>query len=127
MKSLIINETDDSAPKIILDKDASKFQISGVSLPEDVIGFYTPVVKWIEKYITDPNPQTEFEVKLTYFNTSSSKAILDILTLFDKLTDTNDFVSVTWYYPEMDDDLLATGHEFKNMLKMPFTFISYVQ
>lgn len=127
MQPLIINEDDDSLPKIVFDKEKNLLEMSGVSLPEDVVGFYKPVIQWIEDYLKDPNQETEVSVNLTYFNTSSSKAILDILTKFDELALKDLPVSVTWHYPEMDDDLLATGKEFKSMLKMPFNFVSYIQ
>ncbi len=127
MNALIINENDDSTPKIILDKEKNILEISGISLPEDVIAFYKPVIEWLKEYIKAPNAKTEFSVRLTYFNTASSKIILDILAMFDELIEKGQEASITWYYPEMDDDLLASGKEFKSMLKTPFNYIPYVQ
>ena len=48
MEALIIKE-DEGTPKIILDKDKNIFEISGNSLPEDIIAFYSPVFSWIKK------------------------------------------------------------------------------
>lgn len=127
MEALIIKEEEDSTPKVILDKRDNKLEISGVSLPEDVITFYKPVFNWIENYIKDPNSITDFDVRLTYFNTASSKVILDLLSKFEELTAKDLQVSINWYYPEMDEDLLATGKEFKSLLKIPFNFIPYFQ
>lgn len=127
MDSLIINEEDDSTPKIIFDKEKNHLEISGVSLPEDVIAFYKPVFKWVEDYIKEPNVTTDLNINLTYFNTSSSKAILDVLTMFDELSKKGWQANISWHYPEMDEDLLSTGKEFKSMLDIPFNFIPYVQ
>lgn len=124
MRTLKIKE-DESTPKIIMDKENNLFEIDGISLPEDVIAFYEPIFNWIEDYLKEPNLSTELNIKLSYFNTSSSKVILDILSMFDELTDRGLMVSTSWHYLEMDDDLLATGKEFKSMLKMPFHFIPY--
>ena len=124
MRTLVINE-DESTPKIVLDKENNKFEIEGISLPEDVFTFYSPVFEWIQDYLKEPNLSSELNIKLSYFNTSSSKVILDILSLFDELVNKGLLVTTSWHYLEMDDDMLATGKEFKSMLKMQFNFIPY--
>ena len=125
MRALQIKE-DDSTPKVIMDKENNIFEISGISLPEDVISFYEPVLNWINDYLKEANLSTEISINLSYFNTSSSKVILEILSLFDNLAERGLMVSASWYYLEMDDDMLATGKEFQSMLKMPFNFVPYV-
>jgi hypothetical protein len=126
MESLIIKEGQ-STPKIVLDKTNDKFEIAGNSLPEDVLGFYSPIFNWFEEYIKQPNTKTELHIKLMYFNSSSSKAILDILNILEDVVLKGFAVDVFWYYLEMDEDMLATGKEFEGMLKLPFHFISYIQ
>jgi len=84
MDTLRLEQTDDS-PSILLDKESSQFEISGKSLPEDVVDFYQPVLDWLQTYQSEPNPKTEFNFKLIYFNTASSKLILDILMIFEEM------------------------------------------
>jgi len=124
MESLYINETQ-STPKVILDKMNQQFEISGNSLPEDVMGFYTPILNWMEKYIENPNPQTIFVFKLYYFNSASSKVILDILTAIEQLIKDGHDAKIDWYYLEVDEDMLSTGNEYAELLKIPFNFIPY--
>jgi hypothetical protein len=126
MEPLIISEGE-STPKIILDKEKNKFEISGISLPEDVFEFYAPVFKWIEEYVKKPNQKTELIIKFNYFNTSSSKIILEILNKLDELKKKGFDVTISWYYLEMDEDMLSTGKEFESMLTIPFTFLTYMQ
>jgi hypothetical protein len=126
MEPLIIYEGQ-STPKIVLDKANEKFEIAGNSLPEDVLGFYSPVFNWFEEYIKQPNRQTELHIKLMYFNSSSSKAILDILNMLEEVAVKGFGVEIFWYYLEIDEDMLETGKEFEGMLKLPFQFISYMQ
>jgi hypothetical protein len=126
MEPLIIYEGQ-STPKIVLDNANEKFEIAGNSLPEDVLGFYSPVFNWFEEYIKQPNRQTELHIKLMYFNSSSSKAILDILNMLEEVAVKGFGIEIFWYYLEIDEDMLATGKEFEGMLKLPFHFISYVQ
>ena len=93
MEILNLEGTEDT-PKIILDKKNGIFEISGRSLPEDSAEFYRPVLEWIGGYAKEPNGSTEFVFKLEYFNTASSKLILDeILGIKDLRSDKRiDFV-----------------------------------
>ena len=124
MEPLIIPEGQ-STPNIVLDKTKGKIEFTGNSLPEDVVGFYAPVYKWIENYVGNPNPNTEIHIKLSYFNSSSSKAILDILTILEALVLQNHSVEVIWHYLDLDEDMLSTGQEFASMLNMPFQFVPF--
>ena len=84
METYISPQTED-CPEIILDKEMNKFQIRGKSLPEDVASFYAPVLDWLQHYSQNPNSLTIFDIKLSYFNTASSKLILDILMILEEM------------------------------------------
>lgn len=124
MEKLKIESTEDS-PQIILDRESNILEISGRSLPEDVNTFYEPMMSWIEEYTTDPLDVTVFSFKLTYFNTASSKIILDILTHFEEMIEEGHEVMVRWHYPEEDEDMLEAGEEYSEMVDVPFEMVSY--
>lgn len=118
----IINlEGTEDTPKIILDKSNGIFEISGRSLPEDSAEFYQPVLDWLEQYASDSNPSTNFVFKLEYFNTASSKLILDVLSALEDI----DGMSVTWYFHEDDEDMEEAGEEFSELVEVPFEFKTY--
>ena len=71
-------------PEVILDYENKIFEINGESYPENSDKFYFPVIKWISEYCKDITKELKLNINLTYFNTSSSKALLDI---FDILKD----------------------------------------
>lgn len=123
MEAHHIEATEDS-PEIILNQEKEIFEISGRSLPEDVNTFYEPVLEWIEEYSKNPNPRTIFKFKFSYFNTASSKIILDILTIFEEMIEDKHDVLVRWYYPETDEDMLDAGEEYAEMVEVPFEFIA---
>jgi len=124
MEKLKIESTEDS-PQIILDRESNILEISGRSLPEDVNTFYEPMMSWIEEYAKDPLGVTVFSFKLTYFNTASSKIILDILTHFEEMIEEGHKVMVRWHYPEEDEDMLEAGEEYSEMVDVPFEMVSY--
>tara|TARA_B100000809_G_scaffold49217_1_gene44222 strand:+ start:461 stop:823 length:363 start_codon:yes stop_codon:yes gene_type:complete len=115
MQAINIETTEDT-PKVILDASASKFEMSGRSLPEDAAEFYQPILDWLDTYSSTPNPETIFEVKLEYFNTASSKLILDVLT---KLEDIEN-AKVHWYFYEDDEDMEEAGEEFSELIEVDF-------
>ena len=124
MEELRIEGTEDS-PRIILDLNENILEISGRSLPEDVNTFYEPVLSWIEEYSKSPFPSTIFNFKLTYFNTASSKVILDILTHFEEMIEEGHHVLVRWHFPDEDEDMQEAGEEYADMVDVPFEMVSY--
>ncbi|MDH5365517.1 MAG: DUF1987 domain-containing protein [Cyclobacteriaceae bacterium] len=111
----------EDTPKIILDKGNGIYEISGRSLPEDSAEFYQPVLDWIEEYNKDPNPETEFVFKLEYFNTASSKLILDVLSALEDVQG----CKITWYFHEDDEDMEEAGEEFSELVEIPFEYKTY--
>ncbi len=120
MKALNLESTEDT-PKIIFDQENNIFDISGRSLPEDSAEFYQPVLSWLEEYSNTPSPKINLEFKLEYFNTASSKLILDILSKLEDIEEAN----VTWYFHEDDEDMQEAGEEFSELVEVPFDFKSY--
>jgi hypothetical protein len=118
----IINlEGTEDTPKIVLDKQNNIFEISGRSLPEDAADFYQPILDWLEKYRDNANPSTNFHFKLEYFNTASSKLILDVLSKLEEISG----ATITWYFHEDDEDMEEAGEEFSELVDVPFEFKPY--
>lgn len=124
MEILKIESTEDN-PQIVLDRESNIMEISGRSLPEDVNTFYEPMMSWIEEYTKDPLDVTVFNFKLTYFNTASSKIILDILTQFEEMIEEGHQVMVRWHFPQEDEDMMEAGEEYSEMVDVPFEMVSY--
>ena len=118
----IINlEGTEDTPKVILDKGSGTFEISGRSLPEDAADFFQPILDWIGIYAGDANQSTIFQFKLEYFNTASSKLILDVLSDLENI----EGMSIEWYYDEDDEDMQEAGEEFSELVEIPFEFKTY--
>jgi hypothetical protein len=124
MNTIKIMGTDDT-PNVILDSDNDVFEISGRSLPEDVTAFYEPILRWLEEYSSNPNPKTVFTFKLVYFNTASSKLLLDILMKLEQMHEDGKDVLIRWYYPEDDEDMQEAGEEYADIVDVPFEQVSY--
>ena len=117
MKNLFVEETQDT-PRVTLNKTEQVFEISGRSLPEDAVEFYTPVIDWIHEYSQEPNAETDFAFKLEYFNTASSKLILDMMMALKGVKG----VKILWYFYEDDESIDDAGKEYAEQVNIPFEF-----
>ncbi|MFH1321071.1 MAG: DUF1987 domain-containing protein [Bacteroidota bacterium] len=112
-------------PTVNFDPCSGKLELSGLSIHEDATSFYVPLLDWIAEYSLNPQKTTEINIKFKYFNTSTSKCILDILRELGKIHGTGSEVMVNWYYEEEDEDLLAIGEDYKSVVTIPFNMIKY--
>jgi hypothetical protein len=124
METLRIEASDDS-PQILLDQEDNQFEISGKSLPEDVVDFYQPVMDWLTEYREKPNARTEFNLKMIYFNTASSKQIMDILMILEEMVEEGHDVVIRWHSMQKDEDMQEAGKEYEEMLEIPFEHLTY--
>jgi hypothetical protein len=124
MEIIKIMGTDDT-PNVILDAENDIFEISGRSLPEDVTTFYEPILNWMDEYAESPNSKTVFSFKLVYFNTASSKLILDVLMKLEELFENGNDVLIKWHYPEDDEDMEEAGEEYADIVDVPFEQVGY--
>jgi len=124
MSVIKIQGTDDT-PTVILDKENNIFEISGRSLPEDVVVFYKPILEWLDEYKNDPLDKTVFNFKLEYFNTASSKLLLDVLLKLEDIHNDGHEVLVKWHYPDDDEDMEEAGEEYSDIVDVPFEQVPY--
>jgi hypothetical protein len=125
MKPLIIQATEDT-PEIIFDPENEVFKISNVSLPENAIEFYAPIIDWLKKYKEQPNPKTVFDFNIEYLNTASSKQVFELIFLIDKISEFSD-VTIRWHYDVIDEDMHSLGIRFTHLVKVKFELVEYTK
>ncbi|MEO5569769.1 MAG: DUF1987 domain-containing protein [Bacteroidia bacterium] len=121
MEKLTI-EQGTKTPYIHFSHEDGMLEIKGKSIPENSIEFYRPVYAWLDEYALHPNKTTNIIIQLEYFNTSSSKCLLDIFRRLEtvKKNSPGD-VTVTWNYEEDDEDMMEAGEDYQTIVKLPFT------
>jgi len=124
MEVIKILGTDDT-PNVILDSGNEIFEISGRSLPEDVTSFFEPILTWLDEYAEEAKEKTVFTFKLVYFNTASSKLLLDILMKLEEMYENGKDILVKWYFPDDDEDMEEAGEEYADIVDVPFEMVSY--
>lgn len=118
-------EPTSKTPLISCHQSSGVLTIEGRSIPENSADFFQPVYDWIDEYLKTPAPHTVFHVKLEYFNTSSSKCVLNILKKLEGLQLQNKSnVEIHWYYEEDDEDMQEAGQDFDVIISIPFKMVS---
>ncbi|MBN2664310.1 MAG: DUF1987 domain-containing protein [Bacteroidales bacterium] len=111
-------------PSILFDAQSGVLEIKGRSIPENAIDFFKPLVDWLDEYSKETKSVTKANIQLEYFNTSSSKCILDIFKKLETINkQDNSEVVINWYYEEDDEDMLEAGEDYQSILKIPFKMI----
>ncbi|MDF1548018.1 MAG: DUF1987 domain-containing protein [Bacteroidales bacterium] len=112
-------------PTVEMNVDSGIIEIKGRSIPENSIDFYRPVVEWLDNYSNSPASETKVNIQLEYFNTSSSKCILDVFKKLEQVFKRNGEkgVVINWFYEEDDEDMLEAGEDYQSILKIPFKMI----
>lgn len=94
-------------PFVHLDLENGILEMTGRSMPEDAVGFFQPIIDWFRTYAKSPKENTVLKVTLEYFNTSSSKNLLEI---FKSMKDAGN--TVDWHYDWEDEDMQEAGEDF---------------
>jgi hypothetical protein len=110
-------------PTIKFDPLTGVLELKGRSIPENSIEFYKPVIDVLDKYASSPKPATNVNVQLEYFNTSSSKCILDLFKKLEAINSNGSSVIINWHYEEDDEDMLEAGEDYQAIINVPFKMI----
>ena len=116
-------EATDLSPEIILDATELKFVIQGRSMPENSEAFYEPVLRWLRANFSGKNVSASFDVNLDYYNTGSFIRLMGLFNLLKELNDAGNEFSVRWICEAEDEDNIADGESFKEVVKIPFEIV----
>ena len=115
MKSLKIEAIPDSPyyPEVEFDVTSGVCELAGESYMEEAYKFYTPLLSWLKEYSQSEGNAITLNVKLTYFNTNSSRLLLDMFDILKKAKDEGREVVINWYYEEDDPDVQEEVEDFE--------------
>lgn len=115
----------EDSPSVILDAQNGKYEIAGKSMPEDVASFYQPIMNWLNEYAENGTGEIVFDFKLVYFNTASSKLLLDIMIKLEEMHESGKSIKIRWHYSADDEDMQEAGEEYSDMIEVPVEMIEY--
>jgi hypothetical protein len=111
-----INETR-STPYVIFSDGV--LTMGGRAIPEHPVKFFEELMSDINDYSQDPKEVTTANFHFEYVNSGAKRALVDILSLFEKI---NKKVIVNWYTREEDEDIYELGNELNSLTELTFSF-----
>ncbi len=118
MENLNISATN-SSPEINFDTTTNILSIIGESYPENTTHFYKSVFEWVDEFIE--NLKTEevvFNIQLIYFNSSSSKVLMDLFDILEEACEDGKNIIVNWIYDAENEASLEYGEEFAEDIEL---------
>lgn len=117
-----------TSPRIHADAEFGVVQIIGNSFTSLHIETYQPFFAWLEKFLSVPGKNIRAEFWMEYFNSSSSKSLLEILDVLSVYQNNyKGSINTFWYYQKHDTDMLDDGKEMEEDSGIKIRFISLDQ
>ncbi|MGL4596297.1 MAG: DUF1987 domain-containing protein [Bacteroidia bacterium] len=113
------NET----PAILFDTSLGLFKISGRSFPMDVQEFYNPLLRYFKTYLDVPQPNTTLDLSLDYYNSTSMKVILSMISSLLKLHPEKTHFTIIWRYQADDEDMREVGESLSLQIGFPIQLV----
>lgn len=124
MQDLTIAATG-TTPDIRFSASSGVLEIRGESYPENAFAFFEAPVAWVRNFLSDTRLPVELTVQVAYMNTSSIRAMVDMLDLLEQAHLFGRKVSVRWLHDEENERALDMGEEFKEDLTLPFEIVAF--
>ena len=110
-------------PSVSLNVSTGECEISGQSYLENTTSFYQQIIDWMRGYVRGVKGPIKLKLFLTYFNTSSSKCLAELLWILKDYQGDGGVVEVNWHYEDWDEDMRKEGEDFVDETGLTMTFI----
>ena len=113
-----------STPYVLVDEENSYMKFEGECFHENVVRFFEDIIVWLEEFLKRNFKQFVFDCQLQYFNSSTAKLLLNMLTEMDEHAKDGKKVVVNWITTEDNDIIIECGEDFQEeMLHLEFNVV----
>jgi hypothetical protein len=99
-------------PKVHFSSKTGECLIEGESYMENPKLFYEPLTKWLNDYLETNPTSLHLIFKIYYFNTSSSRQLMNIIELLRSFQNKSVDIKIDWYYDPDDLDMKEEVEDF---------------
>jgi len=106
------------SPLVDFDFDRHRLRLEGESYPEDAAAFFGPLLVALDHYLVHlraepPASPLVVDLRLTYFNSSSAKAFMNLFQRLEAAARDGVEVQVNWHYQSDDETMMEFGEDFR--------------
>lgn len=105
-------------------KTTGEFYIKGVSIPENVHAFYSPVTEWLKALELNPPKEIKLDLDFEYLNTASNRSMVEVIKAISRFKQKHIAITVNWLYEIEDDDAKELGEDIEYCVDLKFNFIA---
>jgi len=121
METLIIKPTKTN-PYICFDPANQRYEISGLSFPEDPQGTFEPVFNWLKNNLNQLNHKMQLHLQADYFNSASNRLLLKLFRILEVQVQAGKEIEIVWNY--QDEEIQNDGIIFSRIVNIPFQFVN---
>jgi hypothetical protein len=110
-------------PKIIYDEMAGIVKIEGRSISSDAQIYFNDFLPYFEDCLKRKPMDLILNLDLEYFNTTTSKLLMDFFNIAKSVEKEGFTVKVNWYFEEDDEDMEDAGGDYESLTKLDFNII----
>lgn len=122
MKKIHIEATH-SSPEVSFNFNENKLIIKGICTPENPKLFFAPIIEAFEEYQKIYNDLT-IDIHLDYFNTGSSKCLLNLFLKASLNPNIKINTIVNWIADAQDMELKEAGQVFEEITGLKFNYLN---
>lgn len=108
---IVLAEKTERSPRITF--HAGKLEITGRSYMNNSVDFYKDIIAKIESLV---DKTLDVRISLDYFNTSSSKCLLELFKMLENKCSYGTTVNIRWEYSSKYYDMLEAGEDYRDIL-----------
>lgn len=112
------------SPDVRTDWQKGLIKMTGESYPENTYEFFAQLLEWKQSYLSETEEPLLMELHLSYLNTSSIRAMIDIFDILQEAADEGRDIRVLWQYDKRNPRASELGEEFKEDYTFTFEILS---
>lgn len=101
-----------ATPYVLIDEEKGLMTMEGESFPENVISFYSDITAWLYEYLKTDFVALTFNCKLVYFNSSTSKVLLNMFNAMNDAVRNGKRVIVNWTCNPHNEIIMECAESF---------------
>ena len=106
------------SPEVDFDFERGVLSLRGESYPEDASAVFGPIFGALESFLaTVGDREIRVDFDLTYFNSSSAKALMNMFQRLDHAAAAGARIKITWFFAPDDDTMKEFGEDFSEDLE----------
>ncbi len=109
-----------NTPLVTIDNSSNKLVIEGICTPENPLLFFNPIYSHFKELLAS-NRMASIHFDFEYFNTGSSRCILDMCKIAGDM-DAMNRINVTWCYSKDDIEMKESGEIISSVCGFPFNY-----